>query len=181
LKKTSIVVIVLLFVFAIVLASIPKNVQAGFTAVKQPIAAGNWNTGTAIEVDLSAAPAPDWLQLMTTEAVVVKGPTQICHELGGGKFHWVGEIRQLKGNKWVKLETINDWATDEEGAYMSCAQAPSAGTYALFAYYNGPQEYFFAAPDCGVNEVYNGTSCVCAEGYEYKNSACSPIKKPKLD
>jgi len=142
LKKILFVVLMVVFIFTIVFISIPKSVQAGLVSATQSLAAGTWNTGTVIDVDLTAAPAPEWLKLMTTEAVVVKEPTQLCHELGGGKFHWVGEIRKLMGDRWVKLETTSLWYPDEEGAFMVCAQAPSAGTYALFAYYNGPQEYF---------------------------------------
>jgi len=181
LKKILLVVFMFVLVFVIVFFSIPKNVQAGSVSPSQCLAAGTWNTGTTIDVGLTAAPAPEWLHLMTTDGVVVDEPTQLCHELGGGKFHWVGEIRKLKGDRWIKLETITHWFPDEEGTMMACAQAPSAGTYALFAYYNGPQEYFYAteapAPSCGVNEEYNGESCICKEGFKYNNGACSPIKK----
>lgn len=145
-KKISLVAVMIVLVLALVLISIPQSVQAGLVSSTQAIAAGNWNTGTVTEVDLSTAPAPEWLQLMTTDAVVVKEPTKICHELGGGKYHWVGEIRKLVDDKWVKLETITKWSLDEEGTLMSCANAPTAGTYALFAYYNGPQEYFPIIP-----------------------------------
>ncbi|MDP3449894.1 MAG: hypothetical protein Q8R87_04895 [Anaerolineaceae bacterium] len=169
-KKTVIVFAGLGLLIALVFVSISNNVQAGFTVTKQPIAAGEWNTGTAVEVDLTAAPAPEWLQLMTTDAVVVKEPTEICHELGGGKFHWVGEIRQLQEGKWIKLKTNNGWVPDEEGAYMTCAEAPSAGTYALFAYYNGPQEFFtfFEEPTitpnatpytCPTDIIVDGCTC----------------------
>lgn len=182
-KKILIVVVMAVLVLAIVFISIPKNVQAGYSATKQVLAAGNWNTGTEVEVDLSTAPAPEWLQLMTTSAVVINEPTKICHELGGGKFHWVGEIRKLKDGKWIKIETLNSWSPDEEGAFMACAQAPSAGTYALFAYYNGPQEYFSndepvitETPACGINEEFVGGFCVCKSGYTFKNGVCSPNK-----
>ncbi|MBA3073047.1 MAG: hypothetical protein FP831_05590 [Anaerolineae bacterium] len=179
-KKTVLVFAGLGLLIALVFVSIPNNVQAGYMVVKQSIAAGEWNTGTAVEVDLITAPAPEWLQLMTTDAVMVEEPTEICHELRGGKYHWVGEIRKLKGDKWIKLETINGWVPDEEGAYVACAKAPSAGTYALFAYYNGPQEFFYAteapAQDCGINEEFVDGFCVCKSGYTFKNGACSPNK-----
>lgn len=187
-KKFSFSVVVLVLIFAIVFISLPTNVQAGFTATKEPIAAGGWNTGTESDVDLTEAPAPEWLQLMTTNAVVVKQPTKICHELRGGNYHWVAEIRKLKGDKWVKVETYTEWTPNEEGVLMVCAQAPSAGTYALFGYYNGPQEFFtfdeptiIPTPICGVNEVVVNGFCVCpAPNFELKNGACSPVK-PKLD
>lgn len=177
-KKLLIVVVMIVSFFVLVFISFPKNVQAGYSATKQVLAAGNWNTGTEVEVDLSKAPAPEWLQLMTTSAVVIKEPARICHELGGGKFHWVGEIRKLKDGKWIKIETENGWSPDEEGTFTSCAQAPSAGTYALFAYYNGPQEVFFAteapAQECGINEEWVNGSCACVSGYIFQNGACSP-------
>ncbi len=100
-KKTISVVAGLVLLFALVFVSIPNNVQAGYSVTKQSIAAGEWNTGTMVKVDLTAAPAPEWLQLMTTDAVVLEEPTKICHEFGGGKFHWVGEIRQLKDGRWI--------------------------------------------------------------------------------
>ena len=180
-KKISFVFLMIVFAFVMVFISIPKNVQAGLVSPSQCLAAGAWSTGTPVEVDLTAAPAPEWLHLMTTDGVVVKEPTQLCHELGGGKFHWVGEIRELKGDRWVKLETTSHWSPDEEGVLMVCAQAPSAGTYALFAYYNGPQEYFYETPTptCGVNEEFVGGFCVCKAGYEMKNGACAPISTPK--
>lgn len=181
-KKISILFVLLGLVFAIVLIGNPKNVQAGYSASKQSIAAGNWNIGTETEVDLNTAPAPEWLQLMTTSAVVVNQPTKICHVLGGGSYHWIGEIRKLKDGKWIKLETTNGWSPDEEGTFVSCTQAPSAGTYALFAYYNGPQEVFIEteAPTlitpltCGVHEVVVNGFCDCEAGFERKNGACSP-------
>jgi len=183
LKKISLVVNMFILVFAIVFFSIPKNVQAGSVSPSQCLAAGTWNTGTTIDVDLTAAPAPEWLKLMTTDGVVVKEPTQLCHELGDGKFHWVGEIRKLKGDRWIRLETITHWSPDEEGTMMSCAQAPSAGTYALFAYYNGPQEFFTEVeaptPTCGINEVYNGESCECKDGYERTNGDTCTFKNIK--
>jgi len=183
LKKILFVVIMAVFVFAIVFISIPKSVQAGYAATKQLIAAGNWNTGTVVDVDLSAAPAPEWLELMTTSAVVVKEPTEICHELGGGKYHWVGEIRKLMGDRWVKLETTGHWSPDEEGVFMVCAQAPSAGTYALFAYYNGPQEYFpvfiptvtpIGSPPCDDGEDIS-SGCVCALPRKISKNICMPF------
>lgn len=183
-KKTISIVAALVFFFTLVFVSIPNNVQAGYTVTKQPIAAGEWNTGTIVDVDLTKAAAPEWLQLMTTNAVVVKEPTEICHELRGGKYHWVGEIRKLKGDKWIKLETINGWVPDEEGAYVACAKAPSAGTYALFAYYNGPQEFFAVyeppvvpteppiTPNyCTTSVIIDG--CTCPPGTTPNKGICS--------
>lgn len=145
-KRVLFVIIMLVLVCVIVFISIPQTVQAGNTVSTHSIAAGDWNTGTAIEVDLSAAPSPEWLQLMTVNGVVVNEPTEICHELGGGKFHWIGEIRKLTDGRWTKLQTTTKWVPDEEGLLMACAQAPIEGTYALFGFYNGPQESFPILP-----------------------------------
>jgi len=110
----------------------PKTVEAKDTK----IAAGEWLTGTEVEVD---ALVPADLNLLT-KGVKVTEPGMICHPFQGGQFHWVGEIRYLKNGEWLKLKTTNDWYPDKEGQFMSCAQVPAAGTYALFGYYNGPLE-----------------------------------------
>jgi len=39
------------------------------------------------------------------------------------------------------METTNDWVPNKEGEFMSCAQAPAAGTYALFGYWKKPAGY----------------------------------------
>ncbi|MDP3448942.1 MAG: hypothetical protein Q8R87_00055 [Anaerolineaceae bacterium] len=110
----------------------PKTVEAKDTKVAE----GVWNTGTEVDVD---ATVPESLNLLTKGVKVTK-PGLICHPFRGGQYHWVGEIHQLKNGNWVKLKTTNDWYPDKEGQFMACAQAPSAGTYALFGYYNGPLE-----------------------------------------
>lgn len=120
------------FIFCISLFMAPEKVEAKDTKV----ASGAWITGTEVEVD---ALVPADLNLLTKGVKIAK-PGLICHPFSGGQFHWVGEIRQLKNGEWQKLDTTNDWYPDKEGQFMSCSQAPAAGTYALFGYYNGPLE-----------------------------------------
>lgn len=105
------------------------------TPVSPDIAGGAWKTGSEVQVDLVANPAPTWLQLLSNGVKITKAG-EICHPLRGGQFGWVGEIRQLKDGKWVKLATTNGWVPDKEGEYLACAQAPGAGVYALFGYNN---------------------------------------------
>jgi len=109
------------------------------TQVIPGIAAGQWNTTTEVDVDLTANPAPSWLQLMS-RGVTITSAKKICHPFRGGQFSWVGEIRQLVDGQWLKLETTTGKLDGPEGMYSACANAPAAGTYALFGYYTGPNE-----------------------------------------
>lgn len=151
-KRAWRVVFVSVFVFGLVLAQ-PQKVQAIPLPIPTPtpivypsgIADGQWEwqgvgiNGSEITVDLSAAPISPWLELLTN-AIKIDGPAKICHPFRGGQFKWIGEIRQLVDGKWIKLATTSGWVPDAEGEFMACAQAPSAGTYALLGYYSGPPE-----------------------------------------
>lgn len=141
-KKAWIVLCGLIMIFVLFALNTPTVTQAYYstTTVKNPLAPNEWQGGTETTVDLVKYPAPEWLE-MKANPVKVTTPGEICHEFRGIRYHWVPEIRQLKDGKWVKLETIGSWVPDEEGVYVVCAQAPTAGTYGLFAYYNGPKEY----------------------------------------
>ncbi len=100
---------------------------------------GNWNIGTEFTLDLTSNPAPTWLQLLS-RGDVITSPARICHPFRGGQFKWVGEIRQLLDGQWVKIETETGYLNGSEGQFVACANAPVAGTYALFGYYTGPSE-----------------------------------------
>lgn len=103
-------------------------------------ASGTWSTGTEVAIDLEKTPAPnEWVQLFGS-GVEVTTNTEICHPFRGGQFGWTPEIRRLKNGKWMLLETTTRRLPDNEGALYACADAPAAGTYALFGYYNGPLE-----------------------------------------
>ncbi len=107
---------------------------------------GNWNTGTEIKIDLEKNPEPNtWVDLLT-QGVQVDKKTEICHPFRGAQFHWVPEIRRLVKGQWQKLETTIRRIPNNEGPFWACANAPAAGTYALFGYYNGPREYFNSQP-----------------------------------
>jgi hypothetical protein len=167
LKKASRVLFVLVFAFVFVFGlflvqpqtveAIPMpptsfptvfptpNPTASVSVFPTGIADGQWEwqgvgiNGSEINGALIAAPISPWLQILTN-AVKIDGPAKICHPFRGGQFKWIGEIRQLVDGKWVKLATTSSWVPDAEGEFMACAQAPSAGTYALLGYYSGPSE-----------------------------------------
>ncbi|MBA4384853.1 MAG: hypothetical protein C0410_08960 [Anaerolinea sp.] len=142
-KKTARLVLAIMFVFGIILASAPLNAQAKQIETVTPnplVAGGSWSTGSNVDVSTLAASAPTWLQLLTG-GVKVTDAGKICHPFRGGQFGWVGIIMQYKDGQWVKLATTNDWVPNKEGEFMSCAQAPAAGTYALFGYWKRPAGY----------------------------------------
>lgn len=147
-KKTICVISAVVITFCLIFLNAPHSVFAGVITQKPLVAQGEWNTGTGVDVRTSAESAPEWLQLLDTNGVQITAPAKICHPLRGGQFGWVGQIRQLKDGKWVKLTTVNDWVPNKEGAFMSCAQAPAAGTYALFGYYIAPEVPAEAAYVC---------------------------------
>ena len=99
------------------------------------IANGTWSTGREIGIDV----AYDAELQSFGKGVVVTAPTEICHEFSGGQFGWQAVIRRLVNNEWVNVPTTQGWVPNTEGNYMACAQAPSAGKYALFAYYVQPE------------------------------------------
>lgn len=141
-KKALIVLLSVIMTIGLFALNTPTFATAGYypTATLSPLAPNVWQGGTETTVDMVKYPAPDWLE-MKANPVKVTAAGEICHEFRGARYHWVPEIRQLKDGKWVKLETTGSWVPDEEGVYVVCAQAPAAGIYALFAYYNGPKEY----------------------------------------
>jgi hypothetical protein len=114
-----------------------KNIEP--TVVIPPIAPGSWTGGTEVAIDLAAFPTTDGLELKS-QGIKVTSPGKICHEFRGISYHWVPEIRFLKNGKWVKVESVGSWVPDTEGVYEVCANVSTPGTYALFAYYNGPKE-----------------------------------------
>jgi hypothetical protein len=82
----------------------------------------------------------EWYQLKA-DGLKIDGPAKICRPFRAGRFGWVGEIFQLVDGAWVKLPTTAAWVADTEGKYTVCAQAPAAGTYALFGYWVKPEGY----------------------------------------
>jgi hypothetical protein len=80
---------------------------------------------------------PEWLVLMDTTGIAVKTAGQVCHPFAGGQDGWVADIRMLVGRQWEPVPTTQGWMPDEEGSYMTCANLPGYGTYALFGYFDG--------------------------------------------
>lgn len=128
------IIFVVVLVCALFMSSGPGLVKAS------SIADGAWSTGQEVEIDLKATPAPyPWIQLLA-KGVKISAPGEICHEFRGGRYNWVADVRRLVDGKWVRVPSTTGWKPNFEGQFMVCAQAPAAGTYALFGYYTGPRE-----------------------------------------
>ncbi len=164
-NKNARIVLAILFVLGLVLMSAPHQAQAKENEISPLIAGGSWTAGQAVDVTTLAAKAPTWLQLLTN-GVRVTEAGKICHPFRGGQFGWIGEIRQYKSGEWFKLKTTNDWVNGTEGQFMSCAEAPAAGTYALFGYWIRPAGYVVAdgAPGFDCNTIEWGEIYVGADG-----------------
>jgi hypothetical protein len=136
-KKTIVLLFIAIFIISSCFISAPKVVQAS----AENLVAGGWNTGTEVSIDLAANPAPfTWLQLLDQNGVTIDEPATLCHPIDPSKYGWVVNIYQLIGHEWAKLETTYAWMPDEEGSYNACAVAYTAGTYALFGYYDEPRD-----------------------------------------
>jgi hypothetical protein len=142
-KKIARIVLAIVFVFGVILASAPLNALAksdpkSTVTPNALIAGGSWTAGSTVDITILSTSAPSWLQLLSTDGIKLTAAGKVCHPLRGGQFGWVGYIMQYKDGEWVKIPTVNDWVPNKEGDYMACAQAPAAGTYALFGYYTRP-------------------------------------------
>lgn len=142
-----------IFVFCALLlllsAALFMNPQTTSARASQPtdvpgVADGSWvwddpaRTGSETPVDLSKAPAPQWQDVMSWNALQIDGAARICHPFRGGQLGWVPTIRLFTGKSWEPLATVMEWVPDEEGQLMACAQALAGGTYALFGGYVRP-------------------------------------------
>jgi len=96
-----------------------------------------WDTGEQANINFKTNPVPSWLQVFS-QGVKIDEAATICHPFDRGRFHWVGNIYQLKDGKWIKLPTVEKWIPTTEGQYSACADAKEAGIYILLAYYDGP-------------------------------------------
>lgn len=143
-KRWSRAGIVFALVITMVIVAVPGKVSAGTNLFfsSPDIAPGLWTwtsgaTGSEVLPDTLTVPAPAW-RLLKTNGLVLSGPAYICHEFTGDQVGWVGDIYMLNGDTWTKLVTTLEWVPTIEGHQMACAQAPAAGTYALFAYWEKP-------------------------------------------
>jgi hypothetical protein len=163
-KKWINLTFVSILVLALFLAGSQKNVSAGGGEPPEPgLAPGDWEWTTAAVVGeevpmlgILTKPA-SWLQLITN-GLLIKAPARICHPFRGAQFGWSGSIYKLVGETWVKVPTTIGWEPSSEGKYMACAQAASAGTYALFGYWVKPVvEEPAPLPKCTVSPFGNPT------------------------
>lgn len=138
-KRKLYFLVLAFFLVTLVFTSAPKTVQAGFNWSSN-MAGNSWNTGSEFNIDLEATPAPnDWMQLLS-KGVVTSEPGTICHPIEPSKYGWVAYIYQLVDGAWVKLDTTYAWMPNEEGTYNACAITYTAGTYALFGYYDSAKD-----------------------------------------
>jgi hypothetical protein len=136
-KKTVVLLFIGIFILSACFISAPKAVQASSTKLVN----SGWSTGTEVDINLEAAPAPfTWMQLLDSDGVKIDAPTTICHPIEPSKYGWVVTIYQLTGKSWTALNTTYAWMPDEEGSYNACAVTYTAGTYALFGYYDEPRD-----------------------------------------
>jgi len=140
-KKGIWLIFVLLFVIGLMAIGTPRIVQAQPIHTAVVLASGDWSSGTPVDVNFTDNPAPSWMQLLTSPVKVTEAG-KICHDFRGGQFGWVGEIRQLVDGQWLKVPVTIGWVPSTEGAFMICADVSSAGTYALFGFYNPPLSYY---------------------------------------
>jgi hypothetical protein len=127
----AVITVIVLFV-----SRVPGTASATGIIQQPDIAGGSWTGGEETPLDLEGTTYPDWLQATNTNALLVTTKGEICHPFRGGQFGWVASIRQLVDGQWVKLNTTQGWMGDTEGSYLACATAQTAGTYAVFAYFD---------------------------------------------
>jgi hypothetical protein len=139
-KRRSIAFLSVLLVVAVLLATFTQSAKASFTWSPSTFTGGSWNMGTEVKVDLEATPAPyDWMQLLS-KGVVTTGAGTLCHPIEPDKYGWVVNVYQWVDGSWIKLDTSYAWMPDEEGSYNACAVTYTAGTYALFGYYDSARD-----------------------------------------
>ncbi len=123
-----------------------------FIQTPQPVSAtgigdGSWvlpgaafgTTYTTVDVEKAAETAPSWVRLFS-EGIKISVPTKICYSFRRAAYHWVPKIMQLKKGSWVNITSKIEYLNGDEGGAFACAKPNEAGTFALFAYYNGPRE-----------------------------------------
>lgn len=154
-KKTIYSLVALLMVLGMVFAPAPGRASA-IAKVEEPYTP-EWvfpldpaTTFKAVSVEAAAQNAPKWLQLFSG-GINISAPTKICYTFRHGRFHWVPKFLQLKEGKWITLATTSEYLYGEEGNLFACTQTREGGTFALFAYYNGPAEVI--APPLG-NQLF---------------------------
>lgn len=145
--------VMILLLLGVLLLALPTTISAKKIDPPTPgLADGDWQwdnpdvIGETSPIDLVSAPKPEWLDVMSWDAITISGPATLCHPFRGGQFGWVGDIHVFTGKSWEPISTTMEWVPDLEGTYMACAKAPSAGTYALFGGYVKPANA--GLPEC---------------------------------
>lgn len=157
-KRLLIVLLMLLGVGTLFLAS-HQDISAKKAPPPAPgVADGGWQwngtdvTGVTGPIDLVSAPQPQWYEVMDWQSITLSGAAELCHPFHGGTQGWVADIRIFTGKAWEPIPTTMGWLPDEEGTYLACAKAPSAGTYALFGRYVEPEAK--PMPECDFEMVF---------------------------
>ena len=157
-KTATKVFFIITLVLGLVLGTTAKTAQAAIGVVGS--SGDNWTSGVEVSIDLEQNPAPfEWVQLIGS-GVKVDAPGSICSEFRKGQFGWTAQIYQLVRGYWAYVPTTQGWFNGTGAKYMTCATAPSAGTYALFAYYTPPAKKKI---------VDSGPSMPECDGFEIKS------------
>ena len=82
---------------------------------------------------------PNDYALLHTNGIEISGPAKICHTYPGINVGWTPEFRYQTSSGWVPVGTFYDY---NEGYFLVCSQAWAKGVYALFGYWEKPQEDF---------------------------------------
>ena len=138
-RKSSSVISVIIMLLTVVFIAVPKPAAAFVPVPVVEPKVWEWHadgvTGEIIPMYTITTTPREWYQLKS-DGIKVDGATHICHPFDEGRFGWTGEIFQLVEGAWVKLATTVGWVPTVEGKFKACAQAPAAGNYALFAYFD---------------------------------------------
>lgn len=146
-KKIVFGLIIFALLFSLIATQSPSPVSA--TGVGE----GSWvlpdaSSGTTyvtVDVEKAAQAAPTWVRLFS-DGIKINAPTKICYSFRRGAYHWVPKIMQLKTANWINVTSTIEYLDGEEGGTFACAKPNDPGTYALFAYYNGPKEVAGSEP-----------------------------------
>jgi hypothetical protein len=118
--------------------SVPPVTAAVIAPVAAPVINWIWNksivSGEEIPMWKLAAGPHSWEQLMS-KGLKINAAVTICWPFREGQFGWTGRIYQLAGETWTPLATTIAWTPNGEGRIQACSKAPSAGTYALFGFW----------------------------------------------
>ena len=138
-RKSSSVISIIVMLLTVAFIAVPKPAAAFVPIPVTEPKVWEWYaegvTGEEISQETITTKPREWYQLKS-DGLKIDGPSGICYPFDEGRFGWTGEIFRLVEGAWVKLATTVGWVPTIEGHFLACAQAPAAGTYALFAYFD---------------------------------------------